>query len=182
VKSPLKDVSPDFQWNKKDWQTVQKVLPHEATPEAVNAFTRYAYRLSDYGYWFLLSTLWVSYTGWSDLELWKQLFSSSRGSQATSIMKPSELDVFRSLGDQLTLYRAHRSGETDWISYTLSPMKAAEFAARRGVDQVKEYRVAKVDALCLFLRRGEFEILVLDKDKAEFVRKIPVVNRRDLLD
>jgi len=94
------DISPDFQWNKKDWQTIQKVLPHEATPEAVRAFARYAYRLSDYGYWFLLSTLWVSYTGWSDLELWKQLFSSSGGSRTTSIMKPSELNVFRSL-DQL---------------------------------------------------------------------------------
>lgn len=89
-------------------------------------------------------------------------------------MKPSELDVFRLLGDHLTLYRAHRTGETDWISYTLSPMKAAEFAARRGAAQVKEYRVAKVDALCLFLRRGEFEVLVLDKNKAEFVREVRV--------
>jgi len=168
------DISPNFQWNKKDWQTIQKVLPHEATPEAVRAFARYAYRLSDYGYWFLLSTLWVSYTGWSDLELWKQLFSSSRGGRTTSIMKPSELNVFRSLGDQLTLYRAHRSEETDWISYTLVPVKAAEFAARRGVAQVKEYRVAKVDAMCLFLRRGEFEVLVLDKAKAEFVQEVTV--------
>lgn len=168
------DISPDFQWNKKDWQTIQKVLPHEATPEAVRAFARYAYRLSDYGYWFLLSTLWVSYTGWSDLELWKQLFSSSGGSRTTSIMKPSELNVFRSLGDQLTLYRAHRSEERDWISYTLVPVKAAEFAARRGVDYVKEYRVAKADAMCLFLRRGEFEVLVLDKAKAELVREVTV--------
>jgi hypothetical protein len=168
------DISPDFSWNKKDWQTIQKVLPHEATPEAVKAFARYAYRLSDYGYWFLLSTLWVSYTGWSDLDLWKRLFLSTRGNRETSIMKPSELAVFRALGDPLTLYRAHRSEETDWISYTLSPLKAAEFAARRGVDQVKEYRVAKVDALCLFLRRGEFEALVLDKAKAEFVREVTV--------
>lgn len=61
-------------------------------------------------------------------------------------------------------------------------MKAAEFAARRGVDQVKEYRAAKVDALCLFLRRGEFEVLVLDRAKAEFVRAVTVKTRRDLLE
>jgi len=169
------DVSPDFRWNKNDLHTIKKILPHEATPDAVSLFSRYAYRLTDYGYWFLLSTLWVSYTGWSDLEEWKRLFSSTRPNRETSIMKPSELDLFRAIDGTIALYRAHRPDEADWISYTFSATKAAEFAAQRGVNTVKEYRVAKDDMLCLFLRRGEFEVLALDKSKAAFIREIPVV-------
>ena len=171
----LKDVSPDFRWSKKDWQTLAKILPLEGTPEAVKLFARYAYRLSDYAYWFMLSTCWVSYCGWSELELWKGLFSSPRSNRMTSIMKPSELEFFNLLPPTILVYRAHRPGETDWISYTLFPQKAAEFAARRGTDQVKEYLVDKRDALCVFTRRGEFEVLVLDKSKAVFMRQLPVV-------
>lgn len=169
------DISPDFSWNKKDLQTINKILPHEATPEAIKLLARYAWRLTDYGYWFLLSTLWVSYCGWSDLEEWKRLFASARPNRETSIMKPSELAVFRSLGESLTVFRAHRPGEQDWMSYTLSPVEAAKFARRRDVDKVSEYRVAKSDIICFFMRRGEHEVLVLDRTQAEFIREIPVV-------
>ena len=172
------DVSPDFRWNKQDLQTIKKILPHEGTPEAIKLFSRYAYRLSDYGYWFLLSTLWVSYTGFSDLEEWKRLFSSPRANRETSIMKPSELETFRAFGkyyEHLTLYRAHRPEEGDWISYSLLVEKAGEFARRRGVDKVTEYKIAMSDVLCFFLRRGEFEVLILDKTKVELIREIPVV-------
>jgi len=169
------DVSPDFRWNKKDLQTIKKIMPHEATPEAIKLFSRYAYRLTDYGYWFLLSTLWVSYCGWSDLEEWKRMFSSVRPNRETSIMKPSELDVLRTLDEPLTVFRAHRPDETDWISYTLFPQEAAKFARKRGVDTVSEYQITKAAVCALFLRRGEFEVLVLDKTKAAIIREIPVV-------
>ena len=171
----MKDVSPDFRYNKQDTKTLAKILPYEGTGEAVKVFTRYAYRLSDYGYWFMLSTLWVSYTGWSDLEQWKALFRSTRANRQTSIMKPSEVDFLFVLPPTLLVYRAHRPDETDWISYTISPEKAAQFAAHRGVDQVKEYLVDKEDVLALFLRRGEFEVLVLDQSKAVLVRQLQVV-------
>lgn len=170
----LADVSPDFRWDKKDLQTIKKILPYEATPEAIKLFARYAWRLTDYGYWFLLSTLWVSYCGWSNLEEWKQMFSSVRPNRETSLMKPSELETLRNLGDTLAVFRAHRPGEQDWISYTLSPLEAAKFALRRGVDKVSEYQVARVDVLALFLRRGELEVIVLDKTRAQFVREIEV--------
>lgn len=169
------DISPDFRWNKKDTQTIRKILPHEGTPEAIRLFARYAWRLTDYAYWFMLSTLWVNDTGGCDLKEWKSLFSSARPNRETSIMKPSELKVFHALDERITLYRAHRAGEKDWISYTLFGHKAGEFACQRGVDKVCEYRVHKSDVLCLFLRRGEFEAVVLDRAKAEFVREITVV-------
>ena len=171
------DISPDFRPNKKDRQTVKKIFPHWETPEAIKVFSRYEYRLSDYAYWYVLSTLWVSYTGGSNLDEWKRLFGSSRPGRDSGIMKPGELDIFKRLEDPLTLYRAHRPGETDWISYSLFMENAAVFAAKRGVFHVSAYLVKKSDVLCLFLRRGEFEVLVLDKSKAEFLYKRPVTGR-----
>ena len=171
---PASDISPDFRWDKTDARIGRLLIEHAKTPEAVNLFDRHAYKLTNYGYWFFLSTLWVDYTGWSDLDLWKKLFSSSRPLRETSIMKPSELKVFHALANRLTVYRAHRPGETDWISCTLIGQKAAEFAFRRGVDEVKEYFVSKADVLCLFLRRGEYEVLILDKDKLEYSRTVEV--------
>ena len=173
------DVSPDFRWNKSDLQTIKKIMPHEATPEAVKVFSRYAYRLTDYGYWFLLSTLWVSDPRGGDLDEWRSLFLSPRSNRETSIMKPSELKVWRLMDNDLMLYRAHKPAENDWISYSILGEKAAEFACRYGVDKVSEYRVAKEDVLCLFLRGGEFEVLVLDRSKVEFIRDIPVVVEKD---
>lgn len=171
----MTDISPDWRPDKQDARVIRQILEHEATPQAIQVFARHAWKLTDYAYWFTLGTLWVSYTGWSELETWKRLFSSNRLKRETSIMKPSELTVLRQLPDPVTIYRAHRPGETDWIAYTIHPMKAAQFAHRRGVGVVREYQVAKADVLCLFLRRGEMEVLVLDRTKLVMVRELPVV-------
>ena len=91
------DISPDFRPNMRDARIIKGILKHEATPRAIERFARDANDLTDYAYWFTLGTLWVSYTGWSDLALWKRLFSSKRRNRETSLMKPSELDVLRAL-------------------------------------------------------------------------------------
>ncbi|MED3575886.1 hypothetical protein [Cytobacillus praedii] len=56
----------------------------------------------------------------------------------------------------------------------LDPIIAARFAMERGVNMVSEYKVKKKDIIALFLRRGEKEVLVLNKDQVQFVRKINV--------
>lgn len=173
----MNDISPDFRPSKLDAEIFARILPHEATPKAIRTFNCVYRPLSDYGYWFMLGTLWVSYTGHSDLELWKRLLRSPRPNRDTSLMKPSELNAWRALPEVLTLYRAHRLGEADWIAYTLNPDIAARFALEREVREVTEYRVNKSDALCLFLRRGEEEVLVLDRTKARFVRVMDIVLR-----
>ena len=175
LEKAMRDISPDFSPNDNDARIMKKLIEHEATPEAIKVFAAKCRHMSNYGYWFGLSTLWVSYTGWSDLELWKQLFRSDRPRRETSIMKPSELSAFRKLPDKFVGYRAHRPNETDWISYALDPEQAALFAIRRGVDRVSSYSIRRDDVLCLLLRRGETEILVLDKSKAEFIRHVDVV-------
>lgn len=157
-------------------QVAKGIIGREETPEAVKYFDEVCDGLTDDAYWFFLSTIWVSYTGFSDLNLWKRLFSSTRRKRKQCIMKPSELKVFEYLPHLITIYRAHRPGEKDWIAYTLNIDTALRFASERNVNQITEYKVKKRDVLALFLRRGENEIIVLDKSKVEFVRDIEIVN------
>lgn len=145
------------------------IVEREETPEAIKYFVEKQSGLRDYAYWFFLSLCWVSYTGYSDLDAWKQLFSSERSKRKHSIMMPSEVRAYETLPYFVTAYRAHRPGETDWIAYTLNEETVKRFARERGVDQYRVYRVKKRDILALFLRRGEDEVLVLDKDKVTFM-------------
>jgi hypothetical protein len=171
----MQDVSNKFQWNPYDAKIGREMIKREGTPEAITYFNENCKGLTDYGYWFYLSTLWVSYTGYSDLDLWKELFSSLRPNRKQCIMKPSELRVYEAMPKFVHIYRAHRDGETDWIAYTTNPIKAGQFARLRGVSTVKEYEVKKKDIIALFLRRGEDEVIVLDKKKVKFKTEIPVV-------
>lgn len=159
------DISPDFVWHAEDARIAAQLVDREATPQAIRFFARHHRHLSDYGYWFLLGSLWVSYSGWSDLALWRRLLCSDRPHRDTSLMKPSEMQVFRALPETLTVYRAHRPSETDWIAYTLDRRVAERLATeRRG--PIRTYQVAKADVVALFLRRGEQEVLVLDPRSA----------------
>ncbi|TGJ99818.1 hypothetical protein EHO57_13725 [Leptospira langatensis] len=166
----IKDISADFKYNPKDAYYAKKLLKYEGKPEAILYLDSIAGNLSDYAYWFCLSTQWVSYTGWSELETWKRLFDSTRPSKQTSLMKPSELCVLARFANEISIYRAHRPGETDWIAYTINPEVALRFCQERGADEYAEYIVRKEDITALFLRRKEFEIIVTDRSKANFVR------------
>lgn len=166
------DISPNYQWREQDAALGRQLLRLDGKPEAIRYFAAHCKPLTSDAYWFYLGTLWVNYTGYSDLNLWRHLFSSTRKNRDSSLMKPSELAAFRNLPDPLYALRAHRPGETDWIAYTLSTETAARFAIERGIRSLHLYEIDKADVLCLFLRRGESEILVLDKNKARFVREV----------
>lgn len=168
------DIAPCFSPSPIDSQVFMAALKYERTPEAVLHFSKVCSQLSDYGYWFLLSTLWVSYTGWSELELWRQLFKSPRPSRKECLMKPRELEFYCLLPQQVLCYRAHRPGERDWISYTLDLDIARRFAKEREVATLSAYRILRRDLLALFLRRGEYEVLCLDRKKARLVGQIGV--------
>lgn len=169
-----KDISTAFKFNKTDQKIMSLIIKYEGSPEAIIEFNNLSEELSDYAYWFLLSTLWVSYTGYSDLNLWKQLFSSKRSNKDISVMKPSELKVLKKLPSKLTLYRVHRPNEIDWIAYTLDIEVAARFALERKVNKITEYKIKKRDVDFLFLRRGESEIIILDKSLVTKVRDLPI--------
>ncbi|TWH49614.1 hypothetical protein [Sporomusa sp. KB1] len=173
------DVSPIFRWSAYDSTVAENMIRLEGTPEAIKYFSEVCEKLTNYAYWFFLSTLWVNYSGRSDIELWKRLFSSERGQKLRSIMKPSELAEYDRLPYFITAYRAHRPEETDWIAYTLDLNIACRFAREREVNRISEYSIKKRDVLALFLRRGEKEILVLDKSKTKHIRDIEIVFRSE---
>jgi hypothetical protein len=163
----MRDIS--LNWNgstAEERAALDEILLHEATPFAIIRFTQLQHMLGDYWYWFTLGTLWVSYSGWSDLNLWKQLFRADRKHRATSLMKPSEYKVFTKLPDRFTAYRSHRPDEKDWISYTLNRDLADRWTAERG-GHTQIYTLKRQHCLALFLRRGEEEILMLDPGKAK---------------
>lgn len=167
------DISPAFKPNANDSKICMRILPYEATPEAIQMFDKVKHNIKhDYTYWFLLSTLWVSYTGWSNLELWKQLFSSSRPQRKISIMKPSELDEFRRLPETIQAWRAVRTGESDWIAYTTDYNTAKRFATERKSLRIDVYEIPKNKVLAYFTRRKESEIILLDKTHAVLVSSI----------
>jgi hypothetical protein len=171
------NVSPDWKGSTREERRIlQGVLDREATPAAIRYFAKHCSRLGDYWYWFALSTLWVSYSGHSDLKLWKRLLIAPRKGREASLMKPEELQAYLSLPEAVTAYRAHRAGEQDWISFTLNPVTAARFAVERGVTEVSEWEIPKKEIVALFLRRGEEELIVLDRRNATKVRMVPVVS------
>jgi hypothetical protein len=161
------NISPDFEGSsRRERRILEGLLKREKTPKAIRYFAENCGDVSDHFYWFTLSTLWVSYTGFTDLSLWRRLLSSPRPRRETSIMKPDELQVLRTMPEWILAYRAHRQGEIDWLSYTLSIERATMFAQKRGVTQIHAYEVPKSAVLAYFDRRGEFELLILNKTAA----------------
>lgn len=150
------------------------LIEREASNEAIKYFADNCEKLTDYSYWYMLSTCWVSYSENYDLQKWKELFSSGRGKREKSIMKPSELEALKALPYVIKCYRAHKRNETDWISYTTNIETAISFARQKGTEEIKEYYIKKRDVLAYFTRRSENEIICLNKEKAEFMRTIKI--------
>lgn len=163
----INDISPNCKEpaNEKESRMIQSILQYQGTPRAIIQFNQICQDFSDYTYWFVLSTLWVSHATNSDLNLWRKLFRSGRPKRSSSLMKPGELTAFELLPEKFTAFRAHRPYETDWISYTLDREVAERFAKERNT-QVTSYGLYKKHCLALFLRRDELEVIMLDPKKA----------------
>jgi hypothetical protein len=138
----MNDISNKFKLNEKDSQIATHILQYESTPKAITEFSELSINLTDYAYWFILSTLWVSCSGYADLNLWRRLFRSGRPKRSLCIMKPSELAAFERLPEKFITFRAHRPNETDWISYTLDIEIAKRFASERNTE-VTAYTINK---------------------------------------
>lgn len=172
------DISPAFAWNRMDAEIAAKLVKIDDSPRAIKCFRNNRQYLSNYAFWFYLSTLWVQRTEGTDLEEWKRYFSSDRPDRDRCIMKPSELRALSALPDVITAYRAHRPGETDWIAYSTSIDAAARFAIQRGVRELSQYSIQKADVLAYFTRRKENELIVLDKARAVMVGTIKIVTEK----
>lgn len=165
----LNDISPNWRGaSTREQRAIDSILAYESTPFAVVRFDQLKRELENYWYWFTLGTLWVSYSGWSDLDLWRKLFFAGRKHRSSSLMKPSEYEAFQKLPNRFTAFRAHREGETSWISYTLDRDIAERLHRHRG-GEIRTYELQRDYCTALFLRRGEQEILMLDPQRARLI-------------
>lgn len=162
----MKNISPAFKYNKTDAGLIADLML--ALPEKrIELFQKVADQLTDYAYWFVLSNLWVNDSRIAPIAVWKEMFSVKRASRDISLMKPDELKRLKELPNKLTVYRLHSKGETDWISYTLNIETAFAFSGIKGGGELVSYQLKKRDCLALFLRRGEAEIICLNKEWAK---------------
>lgn len=165
--------------NQEDARIAEKIIKYDGTPQALECFKQHCDQLTDYSYWFMLSTLWVSGLDKENIAVWRELFKSRRPNKQVSLMKPDEFKAYRSLPSKVIVYRAVKACAPEGIAYTLDINVAKEFALRKGADQICEYRVKKRDILALFLRRQEQEVIILDPSVLKLKATIDVIIAED---
>lgn len=171
----MENISTAFKFNESDAKLMTRFITAK-TNQQMDCFLSIEAQLTDYAYWYLLTTMWINESTIYSIEGWKKLFSAKRSNRLVSVMKPDELTLFKQLPSKVRLYRAHSEDETDWISYTLDPETAIKFAKMKNINEIVEYKVKKHDCYALFLRREESEIICLDKS---FVKKVKVIKIAD---
>lgn len=172
----MNDISPNFKGiTEKEVKIIEKITKSNTPKKTVNHFIKHKEKLSNYAYWFILSTIWVSSNEGASLNRWRCLFESKRQDRLTSIMKPSETEAFNKLENEIFVYRAESPNEEDRIAYTLSLKTALMFANIKKTNSVSEFKVRKQDIHCIFLRRDEDEVIILNPKNAIKQREIKVI-------
>jgi len=153
-------VSTDFKPRGYDIKITKQILRLENKPEVFDYFVKKQAKLSGYGYWYLLGTLWVANPLGVHIDRWRELFENpARKLKRTSLMKPNEYQAWLDLPEIIEAYRAVSALDHRPLSYTTSAY-IAERHARHGRRQVERFTIPKVFVLAYFLRRNEFELLV----------------------
>jgi hypothetical protein len=125
-------------------------------------FEKFAWQLTDFGYWHILGALWNACLGQGEVQLWRNLFLSKRPNRAECLMKPDELQIYKRLqsGTPVMGFRAHRKGEEQWLSYVLELGTAKKMARHNGCQVITMFEIPDDKVLAVFDRRGYREILV----------------------
>jgi hypothetical protein len=145
-------------------------------PYRLSAFLEVMDRLDDQRYWSLLGEIWTdSENIHQDRRDWRFVLSSKRSSRL-SIMKEEEVEEFRRLPDQVTVFRGTRyKSSVRGLSWTLDKDRAKWFANRfdyRGdAGFLAAATVAKCRVLAFFSGRDEAELVFIPKrtDRIEVV-------------
>ena len=145
----------------EDWEGY--VFIHEK-PFRLNAFLIIADSIqSDGRYWELLGEIWGNSENiWQNFREWRGCLNSKRLNQHL-FMSTEDLETFRSLPKELTVYRGYGcEANMRGMSYTLSLEKAMWFAQRFGAKGgVLKKQIKKEDAFAYMNSRGEQEIILL---------------------
>jgi hypothetical protein len=103
---------------------------------------------------------------WQEKYLIRELLTADR-SDRHLMMDADEYEQYKELPETLTVYRGCIAGQNeDGFSWTLDQSRAKWFSERlaRGGDVplVIEKNINRSEAIALFTRRGESEILLID--------------------
>lgn len=159
----INNISTAFKDNECDREMAKELIKLDGKPEAIDYFRNNCERLSSYGYWFMLSSLYIKQSDFMAANLWRKFFSAKIPNKEISLMKPNEYKAFRNLPNKIKVYRAKVKDESDWLSYTTNFKVAQKFAFKEKVDEISVGIVKKRNVDALFLRRGEDELLILNK-------------------
>lgn len=156
-----------------DLKLFKYLVSHENNSKILITFAKNITKLSHYGYWRILSSLYIKGGYCIPLEVWKKMFTMPFDKRQKGLMNEEELKVFCSLPKQVKAYRIHKNNESDWISYTLSLNTALNFIEVYSEQCIyggtESCTINKDDILAYFARRNEQEIIVLDKTKMKNV-------------
>jgi hypothetical protein len=142
------------------------VYLHEK-PYRINAFDSIENLLTDSEYWSLLADVCIGTENmWQEKYLFRELLTADR-SDRHLMMDSDEYEQYQKLGETLTVYRGCIAGQNeDGFSWTLDPSRAKWFSERLARDGdepiVLERTINRSEAIALFTRRGESEILLID--------------------
>lgn len=156
---------------KKDWDEV--VWLYERAYR-LQGFIEHCHLFDDRSYWRLLGEVWIDQeilrANWS---AFLNLFQSPR-KERHHLMEEEELVAFRSLPDELVVFRGVLDRGAKSLSWTLDRKLAEWFATRfASVFPDKQPRLAtgvvnKADVLAYFIRRKESEVIVDPKSVKRF--------------
>lgn len=123
-----------------------------------DVFSKECSQLSDPRYWELLKTTWICAGSNERAEQFRKWMRSNRGYKSW-FMTPEEQEVYRSLPDKITAYRACNEPDNG-IAYTLSLEYANKYKGMFDKETVN-IRIVSKDRVFAYINRNDEEELII---------------------
>lgn len=159
----IKDALQNKQWTKYIWL-------HER-PYRLEAFSRICQGMSDEGYWETLGEIWRDSENLWQYGLLLDIFLDDPRPGREKMMNEHDVELLKTLPDEIRVYRGHHSKNRLGFSWSLSYWRARWFAERwqRKRFGVITGLVKKKDIIALFLGRREMEIVANPRKVVQIV-------------
>lgn len=138
----------------------------EHNPEkAKEIFFKKAKLLSNPHYWEILRTVWVAAGRTDNADEFLPFFRSSRPCKGW-FMTPEDNQTLEAMDWPITVYRAYDEEPDPGISWTTDKQWCEDYARVAG-RKIKQRTVERSQVFAYISRRGESEIIILDREGGE---------------
>lgn len=134
-------------------------------PYRFQMFMDYMQHMKDEDYWSLLAEIWIDTENlWQYKSFIKYLFTERSGPR--QMMSEKDRELFKTLPDEVVVYRGYQTRNRQGHAWSLSPAKALWFARRFSPVRYNVVRgvVRKEDIVAVLLRRGEYEVVAFPEN------------------